>query len=87
MSEPKPKDIQNRKPLQTLRGMVGKQILVKLKNDLGYTGQLERMDLQMNLILTGAVEHDRNKEVSNLGRVIIRGNNILYISLASEAEA
>ena len=87
MSEPKPKDIQNRKPLQTLRGMVGKQILVKLKNDLGYTGQLERMDLQMNIILTGAVEHDRNKEVSNLGRVIIRGNNILYISLASEAEA
>jgi len=87
LSEPKPKDIQNRKPLQTLRGMVGKQILVKLKNDLGYTGQLEKMDLQMNIILTGAVEHDRNKEVSNLGRVIIRGNNILYVSLASGTEA
>lgn len=86
MSELKPKDTQNKKPLQILRGMVGKQVVVKLKNDLGYIGQLEKVDLQMNLILTGAVEHDRNKEVSNLGRVIIRGNNILYVSLAPGAE-
>lgn len=67
--------------------MVGKQILVRLKSDLGYTGQLEKMDVQMNLILTGSVEHDRSKEVSNLGTVIIRGNNILYVSLAPVTES
>ena len=66
--------------------MVGKQVLVKLKSDLGYTGQLEKMDVQMNLILTSSVEYDGNKEVSNLGRVIIRGNNILYVSLAPATE-
>lgn len=86
MSETKQKDNQNRKPLQVLRGMVGKQVLVKLKSDLGYTGQLEKMDVQMNLILTSSVEYDGNKEVSNLGRVIIRGNNILYVSLAPATE-
>jgi len=67
--------------------MVGKQVIVKLKSDLGYTGQLEKMDVQMNLILTGSVEHDRSKEVSNLGTVIIRGNNILYVSLAPATES
>ena len=67
--------------------MVGKQVMVKLKSDLGYTGQLEKMDVQMNLILTGSVEHDRSKEVSNLGTVIIRGNNILYVSLAPATES
>jgi small nuclear ribonucleoprotein len=86
LSETKQKDNQNRKPLQVLRGMVGKQVLVKLKSDLGYTGQLEKMDVQMNLILTSSVEYDGNKEVSNLGRVIIRGNNILYVSLAPATE-
>jgi len=87
LSETKPKGNENRKPLQVLRGMVGKQVMVKLKSDLGYTGQLEKMDVQMNLILTGSVEHDRSKEVSNLGTVIIRGNNILYVSLAPATES
>ena len=86
MSEPKPKETQNKKPLQMLRSLVGKQVTIRLKNDLSYVGLLEKMDVQMNLILTGSVEYDRDKEVSNLGRVIIRGNNILYIGLAPASQ-
>lgn len=86
MNEAKPKETQNKKPIQALRSLVGKQVVIRLKNDLGYTGQLERMDMQMNLILTGAVEYEHDKEVSNLGRVIIRGNNILYVGLAPASQ-
>jgi len=75
------KEALNKKPLQVLKKLIGKHIYVKLKSDLSYSGVLDKIDMQMNLILTDAVEYDGDKQISNLGHVIIRGNNILYVNL------
>ena len=80
MNAERPQDNQNKKPLQVLKKLTGKHVYVKLKSDLAYSGQLDKIDMQMNLIILGAVEYERDREISNLGRVIIRGNNILYVN-------
>ncbi len=81
MDADKSKESQNQKPLQVLKKLIGKRILVRLKSDLAYSGSLDKIDIQMNVILANAVEYDGDKQISNLGRVIIRGNNIIYVSL------
>lgn len=76
--------LENKKPLYALKSFLNKQVYVKLKNDLSYVGTLDKYDLQMNLIILNTVEYERNKTVRNLGKVIIRGNNILYVALAEK---
>ena len=38
----------------------------------------------MNLIMTDAEEVVNGKTVANYGRVIVRGNNVLFIKLENE---
>ncbi|MCI4439169.1 RNA-binding protein [archaeon] len=76
--------LENKKPLYALKSFLNKQIYVKLKNDLSYVGILDKFDLQMNLIILNTIEYERNKTMRNLGKVIIRGNNILYVALAEK---
>ena len=38
----------------------------------------------MNLIMTDAKERQRNRTIANYGRVIVRGNNVLFIKLADD---
>jgi len=78
--------VENKKPLQALRSFVNKQIYVKLKNDLSYVGTLDKTDIQMNLIISNAIEYERDRIMRNLGKVIIRGNNILYVALLEKME-
>lgn len=61
--------------------MVGKQIYVRLKSDLAYSGSLDKIDMQMNLMMSGAIEYNGDKATCNLGKIIIRGNNIIYVNL------
>ncbi|MBO3763260.1 MAG: LSM domain-containing protein [Thermoproteota archaeon] len=79
--------LENKKPISALKNFLNKQIYVKLKNDLSYVGTLDKFDLQMNLIISNTIEYERNKTVRNLGKVIIRGNNILYVALAEKVES
>lgn len=75
----------NKRPLIVLRNMVGKKILLKLKNDHSvYKGNLLNVDVQMNLIMGGTMEYDGEKEAVNFNLVLIRGSNILYIGRAEE---
>ncbi|MEM2087512.1 MAG: LSM domain-containing protein [Thermoproteota archaeon] len=75
----------NKRPLMVLRNMVGKKILLRLKNDHSvYKGSLLNVDVQMNLIMGGTMEYDGEKETVNFNLVLIRGSNILYIGRAEE---
>lgn len=75
----------NKRPLMVLRNMVGKKVLLKLKNDHSvYKGNLLNVDVQMNLIMGGTMEYDGEKEAVNFNLVLIRGSNILYIGRAEE---
>jgi len=52
-----------------------------LKNEIEYRGKVSNVDPYMNVILTDAEEYEGGKLSANYGKVVIRGNNVLYIKL------
>ncbi len=73
-----------KRPLTTLQKSTKKKVTVRLKNEVEYKGKMENVDSYMNLIMTDAEEVVNGKTVANYGRVIVRGNNVLYIKLENE---
>ena len=73
-----------KRPLTTLQKSTKKNIVVRLKNEVEYKGKMENVDSYMNLIMTDAEELSNGKPVGKFGRVIVRGNNVLFIKLENE---
>ena len=69
------------KPLTTLQKSINKNVLVRLKNDIEYTGKMTNVDVYMNVILINAEEHENGSMSANFGTVVIRGNNVLFINI------
>lgn len=59
-------------------------VTVRLKNEVEYKGKVENVDSYMNLIMTDAEEYKDDKVIANYGRVIVRGNNVLFIKLEND---
>ncbi len=57
---------------------------MRLKNEVEYKGKMDNVDTYMNLIMTDAEEYKDDKVIANYGRVIVRGNNVLFIKLENE---
>jgi small nuclear ribonucleoprotein F len=72
--------IVNPKPF--LVDLTGQQVKVKLKWGTEYMGKLESADAYMNLLLTGTEEYIDGECAGELGEVLIRCNNVLYIVAA-----
>ncbi len=73
-----------KRPLTTLQKSTKKIVTVRLKNEVEYKGKIDNVDSYMNLIMKNAEEKRDNKTVANYGRVIVRGNNVLFIKLEDE---
>ena len=73
-----------KRPLTTLQKSTKKKVTVRLKNEVEYKGKMDNVDSYMNLIMTNAEELREDKVVANYGRVILRGNNVLFIRLETE---
>jgi len=73
-----------KRPLTTLQKSTKKNIVVRLKNEVEYKGKMENVDNYMNLIMTDAEELSNGKPVGKFGRVIVRGNNVLFIKLQDD---
>jgi len=73
-----------KRPLTTLQKNTNKSVIVRLKNDVEYKGKIVSVDSYMNLIMTDAEELRNGKTVEKYGRVILRGNNVLFIKLENE---
>lgn len=73
-----------KRPLTTLQKSTKKKVTVRLKNEVEYKGKMDNVDSYMNLIMTDAEELHENKVIANYGRVIVRGNNVLFIKLENE---
>jgi small nuclear ribonucleoprotein len=71
----------SKRPLNVLARNLNNPIQVKLKNNMEYRGKMTECDSYMNLILEEAVEYENNAPMANYGNILIRGNNILYISV------
>jgi small nuclear ribonucleoprotein len=66
-----------------LEGCVNKVVLIKLKNKSTIRGNLQIFDQHMNLLLTES-QDITGDEVKNLDKIILRGDNILIVSLPQE---
>ena len=73
-----------KRPLTTLQKSTKKKVTVRLKNEVEYKGKMDNVDSYMNLIMTDAEELKEDKVIANYGRVIVRGNNVLFIKLENE---
>ncbi|XP_017837014.1 small nuclear ribonucleoprotein F [Drosophila busckii] len=66
-------------PKPFLNGLTGKPVLVKLKWGQEYKGFLVSVDGYMNMQLANTEEVIDGSVTGNLGEVLIRCNNVLYI--------
>ncbi|MEM1619822.1 MAG: U6 snRNA-associated Sm-like protein LSm6 [Fervidicoccaceae archaeon] len=70
-------------PLKYLRDARGRSVLVKLKDGGEFVGVLDFSDNTMNVILKDCLElrESNNEPKARHGTILIRGSNILFISL------
>ena len=68
------------KPLNVLNQAVGSNVMVVLKGGREYRGMLDGYDPHMNLVLRNAEERLDGQPTRSLNVVIVRGDNVIYIS-------
>ena len=68
------------KPLAVLNKAINQQVIVELKGKRGYRGTLDGYDPHMNLVLRNAEEILDNEVRRKLESIIVRGDNVIYIS-------
>ncbi|XP_013395334.1 small nuclear ribonucleoprotein F [Lingula anatina] len=73
-------------PKPFLNGLTGKPVMVKLKWGMEYKGYLVSVDGYMNLQLANTEEYIDGALSGNLGEVLIRCNNVLYIRGVEEED-
>ncbi len=61
----------------------GKVVLLRMKNTKTIQGRLKEFDIHMNLTLNDA-EFISDEKPEKLGTVLIRGDNILAVSIPKE---
>ena len=54
-----------------------------MKTDVEYRGRVSNVDAFMNVILVDAEEFEGGAKSANYGKVIVRGDNVLYVKLES----
>jgi len=69
--------------VKSLDGCVNKVILIKLRNGETIRGNLQTFDQHMNLYLTKSEDITKDK-VEQLNNILLRGDNILVVSLSEE---
>jgi len=70
--------------VELLNEFINKPILIKLRNNHTIKGTLQTFDDHMNLVLEKSEDIISEKEVENLGKIILRGDNILIIAVPSK---
>ncbi|RWR94148.1 putative small nuclear ribonucleoprotein F [Cinnamomum micranthum f. kanehirae] len=73
-------------PKPFLNNLTGKPVIVKLKWGMEYKGYLVSVDSYMNLQLANTEEYVEGQFSGNLGEILIRCNNVLYLRGVPEDE-
>ncbi|AIZ56709.1 putative snRNP Sm-like protein [Candidatus Methanoplasma termitum] len=68
------------KPLSVLTQSANKNVIVELKGKREYRGVLDGYDPHMNIVLKNAEEFYNGESVRKISLVIVRGDNVIYIS-------
>lgn len=72
-----------KRPLAVLQKAINKKASIRLKTDVEYRGKVANVDAFMNVILVDAEEFENGRLSANYGKVVIRGDNVLYVKLES----
>ncbi|KAJ1464971.1 small nuclear ribonucleoprotein F [Baffinella frigidus] len=67
-------------PKKFLKSLEGHRVLIKLKWGMQYRGNVVSSDSYLNIRLRDTEEWVKNEKIGFLGEVLIRCNNIKYIS-------
>jgi small nuclear ribonucleoprotein len=67
------------RPLDILNNALNKSVLIRLKGSREFRGELQGYDIHMNIVLVNA-EEMKESETKKLGTVVVRGDNIVFIS-------
>ena len=69
------------KPLKILHSSLNNRVMVELRSGRGYHGTLDGYDVpHMNLVLKNAEEMINGQSDKKHDTVIVRGDNIIYVS-------
>jgi small nuclear ribonucleoprotein F len=74
-------------PKPFLSDLTGKPVIVKLKWGMEYKGQLVSTDSYMNIQLASTEEFIDGHFTGNIGEILIRCNNVMYIREVPETAA
>ena len=68
------------KPMDVLRSSIEKNVLVDVKGNRGYSGILEGYDIYMNLVIRNAGEMIGGENKGVYERILVRGDNVIFVS-------
>ncbi len=69
------------KPLKILHGSLNNRVIVELRSGRAFHGVLDGYDVpHMNLVLKNADEMQNGESQGKHNTVIVRGDNIIYVS-------
>ncbi|MBW2989990.1 small nuclear ribonucleoprotein [Candidatus Woesearchaeota archaeon] len=68
------------RPLDALNRARDKKVIVELKNQKQYVGNLKSFDIHINVVLENAEERENGEVKRKLGVIFIRGDTITVIS-------
>jgi small nuclear ribonucleoprotein len=68
------------RPLDVLHKTLESPVIVGLKGNREYRGKLKGYDIHMNIVLADAEELNEGSPKRKLGKVIIRGDSVIFIS-------
>ncbi|MDD5148569.1 MAG: small nuclear ribonucleoprotein [Candidatus ainarchaeum sp.] len=68
------------RPFDVLNNAIGKEVLIILKGDISIRGTLKAFDVHMNILIENAEQLVNGEMKTKFGKLMIRGDNILFIS-------
>ena len=72
----------SQRPLDVLNRALGSSVLVSIKGGKEFRGKLSGFDVHVNLVLEEAEELQGGQSSKRYGTMIIRGDNVVFISPA-----
>jgi small nuclear ribonucleoprotein len=65
---------------EILESSLGKTVLVRLRGGRSIRGRLKGFDQHLNLVLEDTEDTSNIENVSKLGTIIVRGDNVVIVS-------
>jgi len=75
------------KPMDILRRSINSNILVDVRGNRQYSGILDGYDIYMNLVIRNAMETINGESQGTHSIMLVRGDNVVFVSPSEEDSA